>query len=393
MYKVQPYNDEHGNEQYHLLDCNNNYVIVPEVESFLNYANLRNFSPFTIQAYVYDLLHFYNYCESIGVNPLHLETGKNMMDIFTGFSHYLLTRKNGSKAISFDKPARASSTINRIMSTIYNFYRYLSYANLAKLPEVFKATRIERNHNFLSELVHAKLQHYNLFRLQSPQKPIKYVTRIQYDELISACCSMRDKLIVALLFEGGLRVGEVCGLHLEDLCDIDHGIVHIIPRDNNVNGARVKNHAKGSIYLPPDITSMMIEYVSNKTDGSDYLFTSTKGYKAGSPLTTHNITRLFNELSKRTGITAHPHMLRHGFAVEKIEDNWQLHEVQSYLRHKDPTSTAIYAEFTDTAKIKRMQKFYKQHGFYITADDIKDLEFVLEDDDEIEQEDKDYVKR
>ena len=67
-------------------------------------------------------------------------------------------------------------------------------------------------------------------------------------------------------------------------------------------------------------------------------------------------------------------MLRHGFAVEKIEDNWELFEIQSYMRHKVPTSTTLYAEFTDQAKINRMQEFNKTHGLEITWEDLDYVE-------------------
>ena len=371
MYKVQPYFDENNNEQYHLLNCYD-FSIVPEVESFLKYSRMKNFSPNTLAAYAYDLMLYYNYCEKTGIDPLHLDTNKNLMDLFTNFSSYLLTRKGGN-VISIDKPVRSETTVNRIMNTVFTYYRYLSYANLAEIPSVFKATHMVRSRSFLSELVRCKIQNYNLFRIKTHQQPIKYITRDQYKILLTACNSIRDKIIVALLFEGGLRVSEVCGIHIEDLRDIDHGRLYIEPRDNNINRARVKNHARGVIGLPPYLIDMITYYVTNKVDKSDYLLTVTKGYKNGYPISRRNVTKLFNALTRRTGITVHPHMLRHGFAVEKIKD-WELFEVQSYMRHKVPTSTALYAEFTDQSKMERVQEFNKTHESDLTLEDISYVE-------------------
>lgn len=373
MYKVQPYTNKFGNDSYYLLDCNNNYKIVPEVDSFLQYAELRKFSPHTIQAYAYDLMHFYNYCESVKTDPLHLDSSRNMLNTFSMFASYLLTHKNNDNIVSIDKPARTGSTVNRIMSTIYNYYRYLSYTNLAPIPLALTGTSIAYRRNFLSELIHAKIQNYNLFRMKTGKKNIKYITREQFWKLFNACHSLRDKLIVAMLFEGGLRCSEVCGIHIEDLAEIEHRILRIVPRDNNINKARVKNHAKGNIYLPQYVINMIVEYISDRREDSDYLFLTTQGSKAGSPITRRNVTRLFEQLTKRTGIDAHPHMLRHGFAVEKIADGWDIFEVQRYLRHKNPTSTETYAEFTDEAIVKRMNEFYTTHGL-----EMEDLDYVKE---------------
>ena len=374
MYKVQPYEDTNHNEYYHLLNCKD-FSIVPEAESFFKHAKLRDFSPNTLAAYAYDLMQYYNYCESIGADPLHLNDGRNMMEMFENFTAYLLTRKNGGNVVSIDKPARTNTTVNRIMSTIISYYHYLSFTNLAEIPSIFQTSRMVRNRNFLSELVKCKVQHYNYFIMKTQKRPIKYITREQYDMLLDACHTLRDKIIVSLMYEGGLRCSEVCGIHIEDLCDIEHGIIHIVPRDNNINGARVKNHARGDIVVPRYIINMITEYITNRENDFDYLFITTRGSKKGCPLTRRNVTKLFNALSKRVGLkSVHPHMLRHGYAIEKIEDGWELFEVQSYLRHKNPASTLVYAEFTDQAKIERMQDFYKTHGIDLKLEDFDYVE-------------------
>lgn len=354
MYKVQPYDDK-GYERYHLIDCDN-YAIVPEVDGFLKFSILRNFSPNTVQAYAYDLLQYYNFCKSKNIDPLHLGSNRNIMDTFTSFASYLQKSQKNTTVIHVDAPVRAATTINRIMSTIYNYYRYLSHNGICKMPNIFNSQTV-RQRNFLSEIVKSKVTHYNLFALKTPKMGIKYITREQYEILLKACRTLRDKIILAMLYEAGMRSGEVCGLHIGDLFDIDHGIVHIVARECNENNARVKNYANGSVLLPSYVTDMIIDYITNRTGKSDYLFLT----KDGNPITTKNVAKIFTLLENRTGIHAHAHMLRHGFAVEKIEEGWELYQVQSYLRHSNPASTTVYAEFTDQSKVKRMQEFYRTH--------------------------------
>ena len=230
------------------------------------------------------------------------------------------------------------------------------------MPDIYISRNV-RQRNFLSEIVRDKVKNYNLFRVKDKKKELKYITRDQYKILLSACNTLRDKILLALLFEGGLRSGEACGIHIEDLSQLGEGIIQIVPREDNINGARVKNYSGGSIYIPKYVVDMITEYISTRTIKSEYLFIKAKGNE-GSPIDHHNVTQLFISLSKRTGINVHAHMLRHGFAVEKLSgpEHFQLFEIQAYMRHKVPTSTAIYAQFTDSEKVRRMKEFYDTHN-------------------------------
>ena len=56
----------------------------------------------------------------------------------------------------------------------------------------------------------------------------------------------RNRIIIGLLFEGGLRVSELIGLNICDLKDINQGIVHIVKRDDPNNpDAAVKYNSIG----------------------------------------------------------------------------------------------------------------------------------------------------
>ena len=50
-------------------------------------------------------------------------------------------------------------------------------------------------------------------------------------------------------------------------------------------------------------------------------------------------------------------MLRHGFATEKLEAGWQRVDIQAYLRHKNISSTQIYANYSNELKKEIMRNF------------------------------------
>lgn len=62
--------------------------------------------------------------------------------------------------------------------------------------------------------------------------------------MIKACNTQRDKLIIKILYETGMRKGELLGLRLEDMGDCGENEIAIVAR-NNRNGARVDLLHKG----------------------------------------------------------------------------------------------------------------------------------------------------
>lgn len=352
MYKIQPYDTPQG-ERYLMLD--NEFKEVTEVSAFLEHLDRLNRSPNTIRSYAYDLLLLYRYMSEANINPLNISGRQQGYQLFIKFSNFLLT--HDKTTIRMDKTVRADSSVNHIISTAFTYFSFLcqyGFINENLFPYRYSSGR--QSYNFLSELTRAKVKKHPLLRA-THHKQVKYITRNQYNLLLDACRTLRDRLIVSFLFEGGMRAGEVAGLHLSDLQEIEKGIIAITPRYDNINNARVKQNAGGKIKLPEYVINMLVQYLCDLDLSSEYLFTKTTGLNKGMPITTKSISRLFEDLSRRTGIRVHPHMCRHGFAIEKLESGWTLYEVQSYLRHASPVSTQVYAEYTDEIKIKRIEEF------------------------------------
>lgn len=355
MYKIQPYDTPQG-ERYLLLD--NDYKEVKEVSAFLDHLDRLNRSPNTIRSYAYDLLLYYRYADANRIDPLHITGRKNGYLVFNGFSSSLITRDD-KNLIRVDMPMHADTSINRIINTVFVFYNFLyQYEFIPENIFPYRISSDRHSYGFLSEMTRIKARKHPLMRTVH-HKPVKYITREEYKTLFNACRTLRDKLILAILFEAGLRAGELAGIHISDLQEIEKGILEICPRFDNCNRARVKRNAYGKVKLPDYVTDMLVSYLCELDTNTEYLFCKTTGIHKGQPITTKTISRLFDDLSRRTGISVHPHMCRHGFAIEKLNGGWSLYQVQSYLRHASPVSTQVYAEYTDDIKIKRMEKFYE----------------------------------
>ena len=366
--KVQIIDTDKG-ERYILLD--DNYIVVDEVYRFMKFLDACEKSPNTLKSYVYNLKHYYEYMnkQGIPVKDLCNNAGHGPIDILSSFILWLQypDAVNGIFHIGGEDCLRSNITVNHIMDVVLSFYQYLASNNEIQELEVYKRQRSnEQFKSFLYELIKRKKEvSKSIFKKPVPDVPVEGITREQFKILFGLCNNRRDRLLLAMLYEGGLRLNEGLGFHLCDITQIEDNIVQIIARENNENGARVKRLAEGIIFLPDYVVDLLLDYINEdiiKYD-SDFLFLNLYGKNKGRPLRDNTVEQIFLRLSNKIGFKVTPHMLRHGFAQEKLESGWPMEQVQAYLRHKNPTSTQIYAKYTDSMKIKQMQNFVDIHDY------------------------------
>lgn len=145
--------------------------------------------------------------------------------------------------------------------------------------------------------------------------------------------ALRDHAILELLYAGGLRVGEICGLGVEDL---------------HLDQARAQVRGKGDkeriVPLGRSAVEALERYLSLGRPGlvrrgtlSRALFLSVRG----KPLTRQWVWEMVRSASG-TGTKASPHMLRHSCATHMVEHGADLRSVQTLLGHADIATTQVY---------------------------------------------------
>ena len=366
--KVQGIDTPRG-KRYLLLD--DDYRVIDPVRRWLKCLDSCGKSPYTLRSYAYDLLLYFSYLKTIGVNYADISSnaGKGPVDILSGFLRWLQYPSTQDGVLQFggEAPIRSATSVNRIMTTVLGFYSYL--ANNHELEELDVYRNIRQNpkfKGFLSEMTRrSTLVHSSIFKQGNPEKEVEGITREQFYQLRAACHTRRDRVLVSFLYEAGLRLGEALGIKLEDVQEIaDQGKISLVSRENE-NGARVKRHSDRSVFLPPNLVKETIDYVTEDlTDlDSDYLFVTLNGKNKGQPMTPASVESLFQRLSDRVGFHVHPHMLRHGFAVEKLNSgNWGLADIKAYLGHKSINSTETYAKYSNEKKYEMIRGFVDDHA-------------------------------
>lgn len=360
-----------------LLD--ENYKVVLPVKKFLKYLDNKLMSPNTITTYCYHLKLYFEYLEEINIayDEIFDDKDNGALDYLSNFITYLQYPDYFKKRyhIGGEEPARTASTVNLIITAVLSFYDYLSRNEKLKNIDAYKEYADNGAFRDFFWGMHLNLvkKHTNIFKIKEYDEDIKFITKEQYQQLLEACTCYRDKLICACGFMAGMRVSEILNLRISDLHLWENKIV-IIPRENNINGSRVKNYAAGYIFVPDDVVQMFLMYLAEIDNvDTDYVFINLRGKTKYDPMNRSNVESLFERLSEKVGFHVHPHMLRHGFAVSRISAGYELIDLQKDMRHKSLESTMIYAGFYEEAKREKARKYYSQtkQDFTPDSDDYK----------------------
>lgn len=149
----------------------------------------------------------------------------------------------------------------------------------------------------------------------------------------------RNALLVALMLDAGLRVGEVVQLTTLDVYPTGSPVESI-----HLDADITKTHSDRDVPTTRRIRNYLTNYftlnhLSDYNPNTTWLFQSTPGR---GHLTTRQARRIINQISKAAlGHKISPHTLRHTFATRLLRYS-STRIVQQLLGHKCLTSTQIY---------------------------------------------------
>lgn len=158
---------------------------------------------------------------------------------------------------------------------------------------------------------------------------------------------VRDRAIVCLMLECGLRLEEVVKLALPDL---------------HLRELYFKVHGKGGKeqYVPLGATTQraLQRYIEHfrvpACEGEVAVFLNIYG----EPLGYEAVKSIFDRLARRSGIERlHPHLLRHTAATRMLANGADVHSVQRILRHADIRTTLRYLHLSPDELLQGMRSF------------------------------------
>jgi len=223
-----------GEGRYIWLVLDDNYVPIQPIQTFIRYLENIERSPNTIRAYAHHLKLYWDYLAQINKNWNQVK-----LDDFAGFISWL--RSCDEKIISLNgESKRTESTINAALTAISSFYTFHHQLGNTDITLIKTSTIAGRRYkSLLHHIIKSKPIRQRLVKLKQPRNLPKTITHQQFKQLIDACNNCRDKFLIYLLYETGIRIGQALGLRHADIKSWDNEI-HIIPRNNNPISHRLR---------------------------------------------------------------------------------------------------------------------------------------------------------
>ena len=288
----------------------NNYIT-----PFLEYLLLeKGYSSHTITAYKTDLIAFKDFCEVV-----------YEQDSLVGIN-YAQVR---SWVVSLVDADISNNTVNRKVSSLKSFYKFLQKTGLIEINPLAK---------------HKALKVPKKVQVPFTSKEINQVIlNINKNKDFD---SIRNKLLVELLYSTGIRRAE---------------LINIKERDVNKANCTIKVLGKRNkerfVPILASVLDTLNEYLilrnKNQFD-SEFLLITSKGNKIYETLVYRIINSYFSQVSSK--VKKSPHILRHSFATHLLNEGADLNSVKELLGHSSLASTQVYTHNS----LDAIKKVYNQ---------------------------------
>ena len=160
----------------------------------------------------------------------------------------------------------------------------------------------------------------------------------EVEKLFEAIESPKYRAILMTAYGAGLRIGEVCALHVDDI-------------DNQRMLLRVRGGKTGDRYvmLSPKVLESLRDYWRQVRPPGPELF---PGKKPGTVLCRNAVRKVLCQVLERAALGKHvtPHTLRHSFATHLLDLGADIRTVQLLLGHAAIESTSRYLHLS-TARL------------------------------------------
>jgi site-specific recombinase XerD len=292
------------------------------IEQFLQSVEARNCSVHTLRAYKKTLDEFSRQLGNVPVRKLDRQHVR-------GFMRYL-----GERGL-------VKKSLQRELGAVRSFARWLYIEGLVTV-DVARGIMTPK------------------FPTHLPDLPSRAEIRTLLDGELKTPFPERDRALIELLYATGIRVGEVCGIKLQDFEAPDVLIV----RGKGKRERRVLYHemAKAALdaYLP--LRSRMLDgRILTDLLPKTALFLSFGPNIGLQGLNVRSVGRILKEAASAKGLDPnkyHPHVLRRCFATHLHDNGCPIEVIYKLLGHTNLSTTVIY---TQVSTARMVQSYNAAH--------------------------------
>lgn len=311
---------------------------VAPAERFLAHLAAIERSPNTVKAYAHSLALWFAFLEgrALGWQQAGVE------DV-AGFARWLRAPAENVIVVDASAARRSEATVNRHLAALFSFYDFHARAGVAVAESLVAWRRGSRGgyKPFLHHVTGGQPVPTRPVRLKAPKRLPRTLTVEQVTAILAACGRRRDRFLLALLAETGMRVGQALGLRHGDFvsrrCEVT-----IVPRGDNANGARAKTRRETTVPVSAPLVRLYSDYMHTEYGelDCDYVFVNLWAEPVGRPLRYQAVAKLVGRLRAATGVWFTPHMLRHSRATELIRAGVPVEVVATLLTHRSVATTS-----------------------------------------------------
>lgn len=274
----------------------------------------KKYSPHTVTAYINDLGFFEAFLSSEYDDDNLIAVNYNQIR---------------SWIVSLSDDGISNSSINRKMSSLKSFYKFL-----LKTKQIDSSPLIK----------HKVLKSPKKIQIPFSEKELDLVlNQIKYKEGFEG---IRDKLIVDLFYTSGIRRTELINLK-----------THNVDLQNNTIKVLGKRNKERIIPILPIIGEQIKKYLTERSQIQDvtyeeYFFLLLNGVKLNDSFVYRLINYYFSNVSEK--VKKSPHILRHTFATHLLNNGADINSVKELLGHSSLASTQVYTHNS----LAELQKVY-----------------------------------
>jgi site-specific recombinase XerD len=353
------------------------YVKVAVADRFLFDLRFgRDRAESTTRVYAGELARFLSWCESTGRS---LEGGAGHLGRFVLVLRSTPTERPGAGQ---GRPPGAAR-INHVLVVVREFFKHAVAAGavdgsvLAALYEVADDRFLPAELRAEGGGLRYRARPRHRVRTGRPARPVA-ASQAEWEALLEAATSWRDRFLLVLLWFCELRIGEALGLRRADLhfmgsstsvgCTVPGPHLHVVRRDDNPNRASAKSRSERTVPVVAWVLAYYDRYVEERlavpvADRCDFVFVNLFHPPLGQPMTASAVRQAFRGLSRRAGLArpVHPHMLRHSAGSEMTEAGVAIDVVQELLGQQSITSTQVYVH-PSQARMRRAVEAVEEHS-------------------------------
>lgn len=284
------------------------------IEKYFWYADsVRNFSPSTLKSRRVYLTYFKYWMMATGVSQVEDITNILIDEYHAEFK--LKKNRHGCE--------NSIGTVNESIKIVSVFLKWCANYHDIKLTAKVSEIRPLKAHDIRK----------------------RQLTFSEIYDVVHSCENRQDRLMIALCFEAGLRIDELRNVQYEDFRGTTLDVI----------GKGSKHRITYiSFELKEEIDSWML--FNNWTGG--FIFRPIRlGVPGGRYENIDTVRGRITAVFGAFGIKMNPHMLRHAFALNLLENGCSIRAIQKLLGHSNIETTMKYLQVTD----KFLEKNYRDH--------------------------------